>query len=280
MPKLLMPLKYFIAVAETESFTLAASRFGVSQSAISQQVKSLEEEVGVTLFARVNRVVKLTGAGTILLPKAKAVVAKLDQAFDEVRSISGIKRDLLEICVGVDDKNEAAIFDALVDEFQANHPSMMVKFKEKKPQSLPIYLSKDLYERNGYERLIIREEPLLLVINRNNAMASLDSVSLTSLRGLPLIMPKGAAEWFMASGEAKPSCIEEDISISWAKVKAHRGLLVIGADEEKEISDSHVAIPIVKEGAPAKLRLSLFYSRSLDEADSCFVSFVKEKLEA
>ena len=72
----LRQLEYFVAVAEERSFTRAAARCHVVQSALSYQIARLEREQGVTLFHRTSRSVRLAPAGAVLLPPhARAVLA-------------------------------------------------------------------------------------------------------------------------------------------------------------------------------------------------------------
>ena len=73
-------LEYFVAVAETLNFTKAAERFYISQTAITQQIKSLENQIGVQLLNRTKRHVELTPAGTIYLNEARAMLARLEKA--------------------------------------------------------------------------------------------------------------------------------------------------------------------------------------------------------
>lgn len=68
-------LEYFVAVAEQLNFTKAAKQFYISQTAVTLQIKALEEELGVVLFYRTNRKVELTPAGkTFLDEDRKSVV--------------------------------------------------------------------------------------------------------------------------------------------------------------------------------------------------------------
>ncbi len=75
----LQQLRYAVALAEAKSFTKAAEKMFVVQSALSQQVRRLEQELGVQLFERTTRTVSLTLAGESLLPLLHRVVAGIDQ---------------------------------------------------------------------------------------------------------------------------------------------------------------------------------------------------------
>lgn len=79
-------LEYFVAVAEHLSFTEAAKRLYVGQSAISQQIKELEHELGVQLFFRNKRSVQLTGAGRVFLVDAREILNKVDAAMHNVQN--------------------------------------------------------------------------------------------------------------------------------------------------------------------------------------------------
>jgi DNA-binding transcriptional LysR family regulator len=73
-------LRYFIAVAEELHFTRAAARLHVAQSAVSEQVRQLEQEMGVRLVNRTKRTVSLTDAGAALLAEARRVLQQVEAA--------------------------------------------------------------------------------------------------------------------------------------------------------------------------------------------------------
>lgn len=82
-------LAYFVAVAETGSFTRGAQRAQVVQSAVSAAITQLERQLGATLFERLYHRVVLTAAGEALLPRAREALAALDAARDAVQSADG-----------------------------------------------------------------------------------------------------------------------------------------------------------------------------------------------
>jgi len=71
-------LRYFVAVAESRSFSKGAAACDVAQPSLSQQIQKLEREVGRRLFDRLGRTVALTDAGRALLPRARRILAEVD----------------------------------------------------------------------------------------------------------------------------------------------------------------------------------------------------------
>jgi DNA-binding MarR family transcriptional regulator len=78
-------LLYFATVAEQQSFTRAAEKLRIAQSSISQQIKTLEEELEIKLLLRTKRSVKLTAAGHAFLREAKDILNRIEQSRVEAR---------------------------------------------------------------------------------------------------------------------------------------------------------------------------------------------------
>ena len=98
---LLRHLDYFIAVAEERHFGRAAARLHMAQPPLSQQIRRLESELGVELFARTTRRVDLTDAGAVYLERARAILASVDSAADDARRVAaGAVGHLAIGCVG------------------------------------------------------------------------------------------------------------------------------------------------------------------------------------
>src|SRR3954451_6619734 len=93
----LRQLHYFLAIADEGSFTRAAERLLVSQPSLSQQIKSLERELGGPLLERLPKSVRLTAAGNVFVTDARAAIAHAECATRNARSALGLEAGELEV---------------------------------------------------------------------------------------------------------------------------------------------------------------------------------------
>jgi DNA-binding transcriptional LysR family regulator len=117
-------LKYFVAVAEEQNITRAATRLHVSQPPLSRQIRDLEEELGVALLERSAKAVKLTEAGRIFLVEAQAVLARADQAREAVRAFAN--QCTGELHVGYAPSLTVELLPHALREFQKTSPGVRV----------------------------------------------------------------------------------------------------------------------------------------------------------
>jgi DNA-binding transcriptional LysR family regulator len=115
-------LRTFIAVAETSNFTKAAEQVGRTQSAVSMQIKKLEEGIGSALFERGSRGVSLTRQGNALLVKARRVIMLLDETAASMRqpSLSGVVR------VGIPEEYGSSVLPKALRSFDQLHPGVEI----------------------------------------------------------------------------------------------------------------------------------------------------------
>src|ERR671915_430196 len=86
-PMTLQQLTYFLAAARHGSFSKAAAALHMAQPSLSDQIRKLEAELGVTLFARAGRRLELTEAGRLFAPGAEKTVAAAEEAQEAVRGL-------------------------------------------------------------------------------------------------------------------------------------------------------------------------------------------------
>ena len=113
-------LRSFVAVAETESFTTAATRVHRSQSAISQQMRRLEEIAGATLLHRHSRQVALTAQGEVFLAYARRLLRLQDEALAAVND----QARHYPLRVGAPDDYAEAVLPTILPAFAARHPNV------------------------------------------------------------------------------------------------------------------------------------------------------------
>ena len=93
----LRQLKYFVKSAETENFSIAAQECFVVQSTLSQQIKQLEDDLGVLLFERIGKRISLTEAGHSFLPFARQTLEMAEEGRQQLRDMEGLKSGRLRI---------------------------------------------------------------------------------------------------------------------------------------------------------------------------------------
>src|ERR1700710_1704933 len=124
----LRQLRYFRGVARTGSFSAAAADEFVVQSALSRQIRNLEEELGVKLFERTTRSVRLTREGEGLLQLADRVLVDVDLVVAEADALRGVVRG--KVAVGMMECPPASLDMAvLLSEFHADHPGVEVALR-------------------------------------------------------------------------------------------------------------------------------------------------------
>ena len=87
----LRQLRYLVALDDERHFTRAAARLHIAQPALSQQIKRLEDEVGLALVDRTTRHVALTPAGELLVGRARRALSEIDAAAAELADLAGIR---------------------------------------------------------------------------------------------------------------------------------------------------------------------------------------------
>lgn len=118
-------LRTFIAVADTRGFTKAGRQVNRSQSAVSMQIKRLEDEVGKPLFERIGKTVKLTTEGILLIKYARRIVKEHDDA------VMALSKPALKgfIRFGSPEHYTAGVLPKLLARFASSYPDVLVEMR-------------------------------------------------------------------------------------------------------------------------------------------------------
>ena len=121
----LRQLAHFLAVAEANHFTHAASRVHLTQSSLSSSIRALERELGSDLFVRSTRRVELTEAGRALLPAAQRALAAAEAGRDAVAGVRGLVRG--QLAIGVIQNVGPVNIPALLARYHHRHPAVTLR---------------------------------------------------------------------------------------------------------------------------------------------------------
>jgi LysR family transcriptional regulator, hydrogen peroxide-inducible genes activator len=177
-------LRYVCAIADTGNFSRAAERCQVAQPSLSQQVLKLEEDLGVKLFDRLGRSIRLTEAGRAFIPHARAILEKMDEA-------------RLSVAVGVIPTIAPYLMPRYTAGFAKKYPDAKLRIVEEttavlveglRDLSIDVAILALPLRHKDLELFPIRTEPLFAVLQKNHPRASAESMSLRELRGEAFVM--------------------------------------------------------------------------------------------
>lgn len=193
---MLRQIRYFQSVVRNNSFSEAAEECHISQSAISQQIKALETELGFPLLERKNRKFVLTPAGEHFYKKSLVLVADYEQICRESARIARGEDAVLKI--GFLRSYNSPEFRQALEEFSARYPDISVRIVYGNHEELFTLLrtgDADLVlndQRRAfsdeYVNLILTTSPLYIELSARNPVSALPSVTLQELKNIPCIL--------------------------------------------------------------------------------------------
>lgn len=195
-------LRYVIAVAEEGSFTRAAQRCHVVQSALSHQIKALEHELGVTLFARTSRRVELTAAGDAFLSAARSSLAAAERAATDAAAAAGRIRGTL--VVGMIPTVTAIDIPAALSRFRAAHPQVRIQLRSGGSDTFMTAIANsevdvavlglpDTAPPTGVSSRVLRRDRAVAVVSATHRLAGRRRLALADLADEPFVdFPEGA----------------------------------------------------------------------------------------
>lgn len=192
----LRQLRYLVALADERHFTRAAAREHIAQPALSQQIRRLEAELDLALVERTTRRVALTGAGELLVSRARRILAEVDDAQDELAALAGVRAGRL--AVGALHTMGPVDLSLLLASFHRNHPAVELTVREQSSEELAEMLRDDVIDlaflsvteriqSRGLELHRLVSEELVAVLPTQHALAGREGLDLVELAGDPFI---------------------------------------------------------------------------------------------
>lgn len=238
-----------VRVAQCGSFTAVAEELGYTQSAISQQVHSLEEELGCTLLERRRDGVRLTKDGSVLMPYLEAISHAEDALSRRQRELAGLVGS--EISIGTFTSVSRNILPPLMKEFKETWPEVHFVLRQGEYTSIADWVRTgeldlgftDMEDAEGLVRVPLLADEMMAVVPHGHRLARKRTVSLEDLAEEPLIV--------LDEGESSVALRAFD----------HAG---IEPNVEYTVTDDYSILQMVREG----LGVTLLYELMLSNYDA------------
>ena len=270
-------IEYFQAIIEAGNFYQAAEKCHVSQSAISQQIKKLEQELGVKLLDRHNRTFSLTLAGEHFYRKSLILVSDIEQIQRETKRIADNNHATLRI--GYYKAYHGNELSKAVAEFSSKYPTVEVSvivgsheelYKALKNDKVDLILNDQRRAFSDvYNNEILSESRMYIEISNHNPLSRLDIIEIAELKNIPCILVINTA------GQQEEKSYYEDIvglkgdylfadSIQEARLKiiTGQGYMPVDVIGNQEWFDTTIdRILLVRNGEPVRKTYCAFWRK-------------------
>ena len=190
-------LKAFITVAEVGSFSEAADRLYLTQSAISKRIALLEQQIGKRLFDRIARQVSLTEAGNELLPRARRILQEYENALQAINDLSGEASGTLRLAIS----HHLGLhrLPPVLKQFAQQYPNVTldIEFMDSEKayeqvlhgDSEVAVITLALEAHHNINSKVIWNDPLRFICAQDHPLAQIKQPKLKDLANYPIILP-------------------------------------------------------------------------------------------
>jgi LysR family transcriptional regulator, transcription activator of glutamate synthase operon len=186
----LRQLRYLVALADEQHFTRAAARAHIAQPALSQQIRRLEQEVGLALVERTTRRVTVTEAGWALVARARRILAEVDAASAEMQAFTGVRTG--HVMVGTMHTMGPVDVSLALAVFHQRHPGVELTVREESSEDMAEMLRDDVLdlaflsvtermESHGLRLHQLVLEELVVILPREHPLAGQRAVRMAEL---------------------------------------------------------------------------------------------------
>jgi LysR family transcriptional regulator, transcription activator of glutamate synthase operon len=198
----LRQLRYLVALAEELNFTRAAANEHIAQPALSQQIRRLEDELGLALVERTTRHVSLTEAGQLLVVRARRILAELEAAASELAAVRGV--DIGHVTIGAMHTMGPVDLSLAMAIFHDRHPDVGLTVREASSEEMAEMLRIDeldlaflsvteRIESHGLGLHQLLSEELVVLLPPDHALSGRGQVRMAELAREPFISFRAGA---------------------------------------------------------------------------------------
>lgn len=195
----LTQLEIFSLVAELRGFTAAANRLGISQSAVSHALKSLEQELGVELFRRHQSQVELSDIGQQLLLRARAMLGLANTLRQEAADARGMKSGTLRIG-SFGPTSSIKLLPMILQHYRSAHPGIEVHIDEGPDRQVIQWLEERRIDvgfvvlpEDRFDTFMLIEDQLVALLPHDHPLAGHESLSLSDLCHDPFVLTEAGS---------------------------------------------------------------------------------------
>ena len=243
-------MRAFYAIVEEGNISHAAQRLGIAQPALSRQMKRLETQLGVQLFERGSRRIRLTDAGRVLYSRVEHILGMVDGTVREITEIGAGVSGCIRL--GTITTSGAMLLPELISEFHRRYPQVTFQLWEGEGtrilelldnRVIEIGITRTQVDARVYESIVLPNEPLVAVMHRDHMIGKdPHEVQVAELKDQPLIIPLRWQSLFTGDCrklgfEPKILCVSDSIVQDLLLAKMGMGLAILPISSKTLLTD-------------------------------------------
>lgn len=286
-------MRNFYAIIEEGNISNAAKRLNIAQPPLSKQMKQLEEKLGVQLFERGSRRIRLTEAGCLLRERVEQILGLVDGT---IKEITELNRGLAgTLSIGTVTTSGATLLPNLLHEFHGLYPNVAFQLWEGDGyrilelldnRVIEIGIIRAPFNSEIYESIILPDEPLVIAMKRDGCQGgeAADTIRLAELQNQPLIIPRRwksmVEEWCEQAGfQPNIICLSDGVLVNALCAKLGMGMALVPKSTEMLIADSDLIYKTINEPFVATQTVIVWVrNRNLSASSKQFLNLIKDKI--
>ena len=246
-------MRAFYAIVEEGNISHAAQRLDIAQPALSRQMKRLETSLGVQLFERGSRRIRLTDAGKVMYARVEHILGIVDGAVREITEMgSGVAGS---VRLGTITTSGAMLVPELLSEFHRRYPQVTYQIWEAEGarilelldnRVIEIGITRTQVDAKVYESIVLPNEPLVVIMNREQEIGkNAHEVKLSELKKVPLLVPLRWQSVFTANCKKHgftPNivCVSDSIVQDLLLTKMGMGMALLPVSSKTLLTDGNL----------------------------------------